>query len=45
MPPPPGVETIYGLGELSNTEKAGLESMLPQLRAEIEKGVKFTKDL
>jgi hypothetical protein len=34
---PAGVETIYGLGELNDFEKAGLKEMMPELRASIEK--------
>ena len=47
LPPPctrAGVEQIYGLGELSDYEKAGLKAMMPELRASIEKGIQFAKD-
>lgn len=44
MRPAAGAEEVYGLGELSSSEKAGLEALLPQLKAEIEKGVRFVKD-
>ncbi|XP_054815227.1 malate dehydrogenase, mitochondrial [Prosopis cineraria] len=36
-----GVEEVMGLGALSEYEKQGLESLLPELKASIEKGIKF----
>ncbi len=38
------METIYGLGELNDFEKAGLKEMMPELRASIEKGIKFVQE-
>lgn len=39
-----GVETVYGLGELNTYEAAALKAMMPELRASIEKGVKFAQE-
>ncbi|KAJ9690648.1 hypothetical protein PVL29_013022 [Vitis rotundifolia] len=36
-----GVEEVLGLGPLSDYEKQGLESLKPELKASIEKGIKF----
>ncbi|KAK9085489.1 hypothetical protein Sjap_025900 [Stephania japonica] len=36
-----GVEEILGLGSLSDFEKEGLEKLKPELKASIEKGIKF----
>jgi malate dehydrogenase len=36
-----GVEEVLGLGELSDFEKKGLESLKGELKASIEKGIKF----
>lgn len=36
-----GVEEVLGLGALSNYEKDGLEKLKPELKASIEKGIKF----
>lgn len=36
-----GVEEVLGLGPLSDFEKEGLESLKPELKASIEKGIKF----
>jgi malate dehydrogenase len=36
-----GVEEVFGLGPLSDYEQQGLESLKPELKASIEKGVKF----
>ncbi|KAI4321822.1 hypothetical protein MLD38_035156 [Melastoma candidum] len=36
-----GVEEVLGLGPLSEYEKQGLESLIPELKASIEKGIKF----
>lgn len=41
---PKGVETVYGLGTLSDYEKEGLAAMMPELRASIEKGVNFARE-
>ena len=34
-----GVEEVLGLGHLSDFEKKGLESLMPELKSSIEKGV------
>lgn len=39
-----GVETIHGLGSMSDYEKEVYSSMSPELLASIEKGVKFVKE-
>lgn len=39
-----GVETIHGLGSLSDYEKEIYSSMKPELLASIEKGIKFVKE-
>ncbi|XP_062097012.1 malate dehydrogenase 1, mitochondrial [Humulus lupulus] len=36
-----GVEEVLGLGALSDFEKEGLESLKPELKLSIEKGIKF----
>lgn len=36
-----GVDEVLGLGPLSDYEKQGLESLIPELKASIEKGIKF----
>ncbi|PSR96395.1 malate dehydrogenase [Actinidia chinensis var. chinensis] len=36
-----GVEEVLGLGPLSDYEKQGLESLKPELKSSIEKGIKF----
>ncbi|KAJ7968679.1 malate dehydrogenase [Quillaja saponaria] len=36
-----GVEEVLGLGPLSEYEKQGLQSLIPELKASIEKGIKF----
>lgn len=36
-----GVEEVLGLGPLSEYEKEGLESLKPELKSSIEKGIKF----
>ena len=36
-----GVEEVLGLGPLSDYEKQGLESLKPDLKASIEKGIQF----
>lgn len=35
------MEEVLGLGTLSNYEKDGLEKLKPELKASIEKGIKF----
>ncbi|KAL6779817.1 MDH4 [Auxenochlorella protothecoides x Auxenochlorella symbiontica] len=39
-----GVEEVYGLGELNDYERAGLKSLVPELQASIDKGVKFVQE-
>ncbi|KAJ6842166.1 malate dehydrogenase, mitochondrial [Iris pallida] len=39
-----GVEEVLGLGSLSEFEKAGLESLKPELKSSIEKGIKFAQE-
>ncbi|CAL9755333.1 unnamed protein product [Musa acuminata subsp. burmannicoides] len=39
-----GVEEVLGLGPLSDYEKEGLEKLKPELKASIEKGIKFAKE-
>ncbi|XP_044493221.1 malate dehydrogenase, mitochondrial-like [Mangifera indica] len=39
-----GVEEVLGLGSLSDHEKEGLEKLKPELKASIEKGIKFAND-
>jgi malate dehydrogenase len=39
-----GVEEVLGLGPLSDFEKEGLEALKPELKASIEKGIKFAKE-
>ncbi|KXZ44285.1 hypothetical protein GPECTOR_70g516 [Gonium pectorale] len=41
---PHGVAKVMGLGELDAFEQAALASMLPQLKAEIQKGLDFVKN-
>ncbi|KAA8515155.1 hypothetical protein F0562_018334 [Nyssa sinensis] len=36
-----GVEEVLGLGPLSDYEKQGLASLIPELKSSIEKGIKF----
>jgi malate dehydrogenase len=36
-----GVEEVLGLGELSDFEKEGLETLKGELKSSIEKGIKF----
>lgn len=36
-----GVEEVLGLGPLSDYEKQSLESLKPELKASIEKGIQF----
>ncbi|XP_010062799.2 malate dehydrogenase, mitochondrial [Eucalyptus grandis] len=36
-----GVEEVLELGPMSDFEKQGLESLIPELKASIEKGIKF----
>ncbi|GAV64046.1 Ldh_1_N domain-containing protein/Ldh_1_C domain-containing protein [Cephalotus follicularis] len=39
-----GVEEVLGLGPLSEFEKEGLELLKPELKASIEKGIKFANE-
>ncbi|KAG8077400.1 hypothetical protein GUJ93_ZPchr0007g3507 [Zizania palustris] len=39
-----GVEQVLGLGELSGFEKEGLENLKGELKASIEKGIKFANE-
>lgn len=39
-----GVEEVLGLGSLSDFEKEGLENLKPELKASIEKGIKFAAE-
>lgn len=39
-----GVEQIYGLGDMNDYERNALKAMMPELRASIEKGVKFVQE-
>ena len=39
-----GMEEVLGLGALSDYEKQALESLKPELKASIEKGVKFVNE-
>ncbi|KAG6488071.1 malate dehydrogenase, mitochondrial-like [Zingiber officinale] len=39
-----GVEEVFGLGSLSDYEKEGLENLKPELKASIEKGIKFAQE-
>lgn len=39
-----GVEEVLGLGTLSDFEKQGLENLKTELKASIEKGIKFAKE-
>lgn len=41
---PNGVTKILGTGELDAFEKAGFDVMIPQLKAEIAKGIEFVKN-
>ena len=36
-----GVEEVLELGPMSDFEKQGLESLIPELKSSIEKGIKF----
>jgi malate/lactate dehydrogenase len=38
-----GVEQIYGIGDINEYEQAALKAMMPELRAQIDKGVQFAK--
>lgn len=40
-----GVEEVYGLGEMNDYEKENLRAMMQELRASIEKGVKFVQEI
>ena len=39
-----GVETIHGLGEITEYEQGLVDAMLPDLVAQAAKGVKFATD-
>ncbi|RRT56245.1 hypothetical protein B296_00028164 [Ensete ventricosum] len=39
-----GVEEVLGLGSLSDYEEEGLEKLKPELKASIEKGIKFARE-
>ncbi|XP_010915605.1 malate dehydrogenase, mitochondrial [Elaeis guineensis] len=39
-----GAEEVLGLGSLSDYEKQGLESLKPELKSSIEKGIKFVQE-
>eukprot|EP00879_Flechtneria_rotunda_P025202 GHRR01026770.1.p2 GENE.GHRR01026770.1~~GHRR01026770.1.p2 ORF type:complete len:134 (+),score=34.89 GHRR01026770.1:112-513(+) len=41
---PEGVVKVNGLGPLNDFEKQALEDMLPELKAQIEKGIHFAKN-
>eukprot|EP00775_Hariotina_reticulata_P005942 gene5942-6181_t len=41
---PEGIAKVNGLGPLNDFEKAELEAMLPELKAQIEKGIAFAKN-
>ncbi|KAK9843049.1 hypothetical protein WJX74_006210 [Apatococcus lobatus] len=38
-----GIEEVLGLGELSASEKSGLEKLKPELKKSIDTGIKFAK--
>lgn len=40
---PEGVAKINGLGPLTDFEKHGLDAMIPELKAQIDKGLAFAK--
>ena len=40
-----GVETVHGLGELSDYEQKALDGMMDELKDSIGKGVEFAKAL
>lgn len=39
-----GVEEVLGLGQQSDFEKEGLESLKGELKSSIEKGIKFANE-
>lgn len=39
-----GIEEVLELGPMSDFEKQGLESLIPELKASIEKGIKFANN-
>jgi malate dehydrogenase len=41
---PQGVAKVNGLGELNAFEKAALDAMLPELKAQIDKGLEFARN-
>lgn len=36
-----GIEKIYGLGDISEYEAAGLKTLIPELRSSIDKGIEY----
>jgi malate dehydrogenase len=38
------VEEVFGLGDLSSYEEAGLKALIPELRESIEKGTLFANE-
>ena len=38
---PSGIEEVLGLGELSASEKSGLEKLQPELKKSIDTGISF----
>ena len=38
-----GAEKVFDLGDLSDYEKEGLKTLIPELKASIEKGFEFGK--
>jgi len=40
---PQGVAKVHGLGDLNDFEKAALDAMLPELQAQIAKGIEFAR--
>jgi malate dehydrogenase len=41
---PQGVAKVNGLGTLNDFEKAALDAMLPELKAQIQKGLEFARN-
>lgn len=40
---PSGIEEVLGIGELSASEKSGLEKLKPELKKSIDTGISFAK--
>ena len=40
---PSGIEEVLGLGDLSSSEKSGLEKLKPELKKSIDTGISFAK--